>query len=304
MNGLKRRLTATLAMGLGWMLFLAVALVNTADAGQEPVCPAYYTVRWGDTLAKIANGHGVTLRELIDLNRGRVRNPDLIYAGQIVCVPAERRLTLHVTYHFRPDETESTRELLARGGYLGRTVSYGVQRTDLFSTTFEITSTFAAFPPLLIGVRNDAAGSDYTLYVIGDGALLAPLVLTDTQSAAGLLPLDAGDGYTPDFVELGAGLADRAAAALRLEAGGVYYPFTLTLLARFPTVERVLDVIDQEMIGFALAPAGPQFPGVYYVVLRLEGQILGPFGSTRALNCSRWSGWGWFYRWLRRWYGC
>jgi LysM repeat protein len=301
---MKRRLMMAVAAGLIGALFLAATLVSAADGGPPSGCPAYYAVRWGDTLAKIAAQRGLPLRDLLELNRGRVRNPDLIYAGQLLCVPAERRATLQATYHFRLAGDASTRELLAQGGYLGRIASYGVQHTDFFSTTFEITSTFAAFPPLLIGVRNGATATDYTLYVIGDGALLAPLVLTDTQALASVLPLDSGDGYTPDIVELGAGRADRATVALHLETAGVYFPFALTLMARFPTVERVLDVIDQEMIAFAIAPAGPQYPAAYYVVMRLKDDIVGPFGATRALNCSRWSGWGWFYRWLRGWYGC
>lgn len=299
-----RKLMAVLVVGLGWAFLLAASPVGAADDGPQTGCPTYYVVRWGDTLAKIAAHRNMPLRDLLELNRGRVRNPNLIYAGQILCVPAERRLTLQTTYHFRLADDESSRELLARGGYLGRTASYGVQQTDLFSTTLEITSTFAAFPPVLIGVRNDAAATDYTLYVIGDGALLAPLVLTDTQSVANVLPLDIGDGYTPDIVELGAGRADRAAGVLHMETDGVYFPFTLTLMARFPTVQSVLDVIDSEMIGFTIAPAGPPYPGAYYVTLRLEGKIVGPFGATRALKCTQWSGWGWFYRWLRGWYGC
>lgn len=301
---MKWRLFFALVMGLGCALFLGASLAVAGDAGPQPACPAYYTVRWGDTLAKIAASRGIPLRDLLDLNRDRVRNPNLIYAGQILCVPAQRQVSLQVTYHFKPAGDDSTKELLARGGYLGRVVSYPIQNTDLFSTTREITSTFAAFPPVLLGVRNNSEATDYTLYVIGDGRVMLPLVLTDTQALVSVLPLDIGDGFTPDFAILGANRADNASATLKMETGGSYFPFELTLLAHFPTADSVLDSVDNEMIGFAIAPAGPQYPGAYYVVMRLEGNIVGPPGATRSLNCSRWSGWGWFYRWLRGWYGC
>ena len=184
-------------------------------------------------------------------------------------------------------------------------VSYPEQRTELFSTTFGITSTFAASPPVLIGLRNDsAATTDYTLYVIGDGRELLPLVLTDTQSLATVLPLDSGIGYTPDFTDLSAGRADNATAILKMETGGSYFPFELAVLAHFPSVDKVLDKVNKDMIGFTIAPAGPKYPGAYYVVMRMEGNIICPPGATRSFNCSRWSGTGLFYRWLRGWYGC
>jgi nucleoid-associated protein YgaU len=43
---------------------------------------AAYTVRSGDTLAKIAAAHGTTWRELYSANRSTVRNPNTIYVGQ------------------------------------------------------------------------------------------------------------------------------------------------------------------------------------------------------------------------------
>ncbi len=44
----------------------------------------YYTVQRGDTLSGIARKYGVTIRYLVNLNG--IRNPNLIYAGQIIKV--------------------------------------------------------------------------------------------------------------------------------------------------------------------------------------------------------------------------
>jgi hypothetical protein len=41
-----------------------------------------YTVRRGDTLAKIAAAHGLSWRELYARNSSTVRNPNMIYVGQ------------------------------------------------------------------------------------------------------------------------------------------------------------------------------------------------------------------------------
>jgi LysM repeat protein len=45
-----------------------------------------YTVRGGDTLAKIAAAHGTTWRELFAQNRSSVHNPNVIYVGQRLAV--------------------------------------------------------------------------------------------------------------------------------------------------------------------------------------------------------------------------
>ena len=44
----------------------------------------YYTVKLGDTLSEIARRYGVTVRYLANLNG--IRNPNLIYPGQIIKV--------------------------------------------------------------------------------------------------------------------------------------------------------------------------------------------------------------------------
>jgi len=301
---MNRKLLLAFVVSLGCALLFGASLAAAGNPAPPAPCSAYYTVRWGDTLAKIAAGHRIPWSELLRLNQGRVRNPDLIYAGQILCVPGERQVSLQVTYHFKPGSDDSTRGLLARGGLLGRETAFGVQSVALVSTTVEITSAIAAFPPLLLGVRNGPNATHYTLYAVGDGHPLLPLVLTDTQSLATVLPLQTDTCNTQRFFLLGAGLSDVATATLRMEMGGAYLPFELTRLALYPSVDKVLECVDEEQIGFVIAPAGPRYPGAYHVVMRLDGNIVGPPGATRSLNCSRWSGWGWFYRWLRGWYGC
>ncbi|GGK64929.1 LysM peptidoglycan-binding domain-containing protein [Ornithinimicrobium pekingense] len=61
-----------------------------ADAGSgstasQPTTYRTHTVRHGDTLAGIAEHHGVDAAAMAELNR--IDNPDLIYPGQVLRVP-------------------------------------------------------------------------------------------------------------------------------------------------------------------------------------------------------------------------
>ena len=60
---------------------------------EEPAAPAYktYTVKPGDTLWSIAKkfmGSGFRWGELFQLNADLVKNPRMIYVGQVLRVPA------------------------------------------------------------------------------------------------------------------------------------------------------------------------------------------------------------------------
>lgn len=65
-----------------------VAAAPAAGSGSTGTGTAqYYTVVRGDTLWAIARRHGMTLQQLLALNPG-IKNPNLIYVGQKVCVAA------------------------------------------------------------------------------------------------------------------------------------------------------------------------------------------------------------------------
>ena len=69
----------------------------TAPAQTQQVAPAQtqytaaagtYTVQAGDTLSAIAAAHGVSWESLADANASTVSNPNLIYPGQVLEIPA------------------------------------------------------------------------------------------------------------------------------------------------------------------------------------------------------------------------
>lgn len=68
------------------------APVQQAPAQVEYSAPAAsagtYTVNAGDTLAAIASAHGLSWETLADANASTVSNPNLIYPGQVLEIPA------------------------------------------------------------------------------------------------------------------------------------------------------------------------------------------------------------------------
>ncbi len=64
----------------------AVLLLTLAIAGAAAAQNTTYTVRWGDTLSKIARAHNITLTSLIRANP-QIPNPNLIYPGDVIRLP-------------------------------------------------------------------------------------------------------------------------------------------------------------------------------------------------------------------------
>lgn len=79
--------------GLGWWVYAGQVLYIPGGSYTPPSYPSYpsyggtYVVQWGDTLAKIASWHGVTVNALLAANP-HIWSPSLIYAGQVINIPA------------------------------------------------------------------------------------------------------------------------------------------------------------------------------------------------------------------------
>ncbi len=65
---------------------VAVCIATFAIAGVALAQTTTYTVRWGDTLSKIARSHNLTLTSLIRANP-QLPNPNLIYPGDVIRLP-------------------------------------------------------------------------------------------------------------------------------------------------------------------------------------------------------------------------
>lgn len=64
------------------LVLIFIIILSTSVFAQSS-----YTVKWGDTMWKIASRHQVGLSELISANP-QIKNPALIYPGQRITIPA------------------------------------------------------------------------------------------------------------------------------------------------------------------------------------------------------------------------
>lgn len=76
--------------GLGWWVYAGQVLCIPNGYPSGPVnAPTYgtYTVRWGDTLGKIAARTGTSVQSILDVNP-QIWNASLIYTGQVINLPS------------------------------------------------------------------------------------------------------------------------------------------------------------------------------------------------------------------------
>lgn len=91
-GGLQRLWLGLLAAVLLLALFLApmqaaaAPAVDTAASTSAATCAYYHTVRVGETLGQIGQAYGVSWTTLAAVNN--LSNPNRIYAGQVLCIPA------------------------------------------------------------------------------------------------------------------------------------------------------------------------------------------------------------------------
>ena len=96
------------------MLLVAVpaSAAPAASAGGSG-CGQFYTVRWGDTLYRIAVRYGTSVSALMNLNG--ITNPNYIVAGQTICVKPGGSVPWGFLYTVKPGDM--LRTIAARYGW-------------------------------------------------------------------------------------------------------------------------------------------------------------------------------------------
>ena len=82
---LRYRLLITACIVVAGVGAFATLPILTSAAAPNDNCQANYTVVWGDTLSNIGARYGVSYMQIAQTNG--IDNPDLIYAGQNLCIP-------------------------------------------------------------------------------------------------------------------------------------------------------------------------------------------------------------------------
>ena len=83
-----------------------------------------YTVKKGDTLTRIANRYGITINEIVELNN--IKNPNLIYVGQILRIPLDNSINQMQTVYYRVRRGDR----LWRIAKMYRTTVYNIARLN------------------------------------------------------------------------------------------------------------------------------------------------------------------------------
>ena len=77
--------------GLGWWVYAGQVLYiptgSSYEPAPQPTTGGTYTVKWGDTLGKIAARSGTSVSSILAVNP-QIWNASLIYAGQVINLPS------------------------------------------------------------------------------------------------------------------------------------------------------------------------------------------------------------------------
>lgn len=293
-----------LLAGLCW------ALVGPAHAQASSGCVNTYVVKYGDMLYSIAQRFGTTVPILVGLNN--IRNPNLIYVGQVLCLPEQPsttlspRIVIEVTYGFTRTDEEKTWPL-ASEERVGKQVVYPLAGIEAFQTVTGTTDLFDAMsvddPPMLWLARL-AQAPDYTLVSVGEGEPLAALHISDTHVVEPFVSSPDPSKLPLEPIDV-IGDLDLKATELTLwvESGeGVRYPFTISHIAHADDLDQIATYFSEDA-HLALLRLTSQKGGGYRAVMVLAQKGIGPPGPGAWQRCQSW-GYGGFYGWLRSVYGC
>jgi hypothetical protein len=251
---------------------------------------------------------------MMELNRGRIHNPRLIYIGQVICVPAtavRSNVVTEATYQYTPslEEDAAGWNLLEGGSYIGRREVYPLVSGQPIESTDELGDDLldATPAPILLGLETGTSPKEYALLAIGDGQALTAIAIadaiTDTASLERIFPQDGcPDLQAPAVLGMESDLGASVNVWLESE-DGLRYPFPITYVGFFRDLEEALLCHDSEPVVFALFPTGSGEAGAYRISLVLTEGGMGPPGGDWHRRCSSWTT-GTFHGLMRALHGC
>lgn len=240
-------------------------------------CPATYVVQRGDWLAAIAHRYNTTVNELLRLNPQLYRRMNLIYPGEILCVPAQaspptpspsgptESLSLEAEYTLQPTG-DMTMTLQAPMTSLGKRHPLALQADDgvtMITSTDQISSMLSGQSvPVLLAIRNGDGAPDFTLYEIGSSDILSSLRLNQAQPLA-LTPGCDGHPLNEAF-GIASTLPMTLTAWLEGKDGG-RFPFHISKVGVVPTASVSNCPYNQSapargLLAFALVPGNSAQP--------------------------------------------
>ena len=298
-----------LTLVLNAILWGALPLERAPIAAAQGTCPAVHVVQPGEWLALIARRYGTTVAELIRLNPWLAWNPNLVFVGSRLCIPAPLEhslVTLEAEYQYIPIPDDKIFELHTTTWQFGKRVVLPLQTIDGVEFVTETTKLAPILdenpPPVLVALSNEVLPNPqtYTLYEVyqGSGPKILPTLQISTTRAITIAP---GFSGATLLETLQVGNATAVTATLWLEAAdGVQMPFAITRLGMIPS-NKIGVLKDDERLALFLLPATTGEPGEYRLKARLSENGIGPDGSQIRWGLYyNYGGWGYYF--LRNYY--
>jgi len=297
---MKKRCLLVVAICVTTLLLLSG---HTADAVAGG-CPRPYVIRRGDTLYSIARRYGTTVGTLVRLNS--IRNPNLIYVGQVLCLPAPQAPVAQDTglvvieVMFTDVITPGlSLDPLVRAEF---PLAPGEEGFSFAQDSPELRGEIDDDAPVLFWVSRPQGAPAYVLVSVGEDEPLGVL-RPEEERAEPIEPL-IPSGETATLTDLEAPsqpVAGKNVASIIiwLEApSGERYPLPVAALGHAETpADAKADYRD---VYLALMRQGTDN---YRAALVLGGEeVYGPQGLTGTERRRWWSGRSnQIYRWLRSW---
>lgn len=283
------------------LIYAGQVLCLPAQSSPPPPggCQDTYTVRRGDTLIALARRFDTSVQMLAQLNG--ICNPNLIYAGQVLCVPAPvppeltpGTVVIEVVYSYAPlpDLEGWALEPLA-GTRLEFPLAAVEDAVASEETPSQLRTSVPDDAPVRLWISRPENAPSYVLVVVEEDQPFADMAL---QRPEGIVPIE-----QLDLLEEEQELQQVQEITFWLEAAdGERYPLSIGAASYMAAVE---DAKSRQSRVFLVLLSDGQ--GAYKVRFVLPEQVFGPPGEGSRARCRRWRGLrGRYYRWLRAWYGC
>jgi hypothetical protein len=314
------RLLAESFSALLLLLLLLTVLATQPAVASNIDCHESYTVARGDSVSRIAQRFGISYAEMLRLNPAIRRNPNLIHAGQILCLSdvaiPTGDLTLEVTYEFTPTSDELALGVpRSQSGHLGKRWDFnlvGIDASSFISQPEAIGRAITVQPsPIMLAVRQGDA-TTYMLVFVGQQGKL----LMDSLQFSNTLPLTVSAtccGKSIDGVLADTNIRNVDAALWFESPNGLRFPFPIGQLDyRSSSEAAAAHYRSPGLRGYVVgaivrivSPATPDAPPVYSAQILLNDGVFGPPGLSWRSRCSNWATKrGLVYRWLYSFAGC
>lgn len=303
-------LLATLVAVIAW------GLLGAAPEVAAQSCGSVYIIQPGDTLSGLARRFGTTAASLARANA--IRDLNLIYWGQPLCIPAAprptptpvarepSRLIIEASYFYTPTAQDAALKLDRRAG-IRVTFPLGDREQGVasFPTAADVRRMMRDRTNVRFWISRAPGETGYTLVSVGRGEELDALNTDKDASVSGQSLVPSGQrkelAREAEFSHPlgGPGTRIRSLNVWLEGVGGQSFPLPIDYIGHGDTPAAAARCCSDVFLVLTA-----EVNGVHKATMVLTEDIVGPPERPWTVRCQGWSGGGWYYRWLSAWFGC